>query len=95
MQSSNVYVTIGLDKHGSVVEVRLNGGQPIAPREGKPGPVDEGGSAPGCEQVMKKLMYELLTCRKKTPEPTPVPTPPPTDPCCIRDPITGRIWCWC
>jgi hypothetical protein len=90
MQSSNVYVTIGLDKSGSIVEVQVNGRR-IEPREGKPGPTRDGDEAPGCEQIVKRLTHELLTCKKRGPS----PTPPPTDPCCYRDPITGRIWCWC
>jgi hypothetical protein len=94
MADSKVYVTIGLDKSGSVVEVRVNG-EAIRYRESKPGLTHEGDGLPGCEQIVKLLVHELLTCRKKTPPTPPGPTPPPTDPCCYRDPATGRIWCWC
>lgn len=86
---SNVYVTIGLDKSGAVVEVQVNG-RTIEARQGKAGPTREGDEAPGCEQIVKTLQHELLLCRKKGGDPK-----PPTDPCCYRDPITGRIWCWC
>lgn len=89
---ADVYVTIGLDKAGNVVEVRLRGGDPIQPKESKAGPMREGGEAPGCEQIVKTLQHELLLCRKKK---TPPDTPPVTDPCCYRDPATGRVWCWC
>lgn len=89
MEDSRVYVTIGLDKSGSVVEVQVNGRR-IEPKESKAGRTREGEGAPGCEQIVKRLEHELLICGKKTP-----PAPPPTDPCCYRDPVTGRIWCWC
>jgi hypothetical protein len=92
MAASGVYVTVGLDKSGSIVEVIVNG-EPIKYRESRQGPSKEGDSAPGCEQIVKMLVHELLTCRKKTPPGQ--PPPPVTDPCCIRDPATGRIWCWC
>ena len=94
---SNVYVTIGLDKKGDVVEVRVNGGV-IEPKEGKRGVLERGAGAPGCEEVVKSLVHELLTCGKKGTHPgTPPPPPnePGSDPCCYRDPGTGRIWCWC
>lgn len=96
---SDVYVTIGLDKKGNVVEVRVNG-RAIEPRKGPEGQLREGAGAPGCEEIVKRLVHELLTCRKKrepapSPTPTPSPTPDTTDPCCYRDPQTGRVWCWC
>jgi hypothetical protein len=91
MAASNVYVTIGLDRAGSVVEVRVNG-EIIEPKESPGGPSRVGEGAPGCEQIVKRLEHELLMCRKKK---TPPDTPPPIDPCCYRDPATGRIWCWC
>jgi hypothetical protein len=94
MESSNVYVTIGLDKKGNVVEVRVDG-RPIEPRQGPEGPLREGAGAPGCEEVVKRLVHELLTCRKKGSGSKPPPPPPVEDPCCYRDPQTGRVWCWC
>ena len=103
MQSGNVYITIGLDKQGNVQEVRVTG-EVIRPYESKPGLVPEGGSTPGCEQVVQKLVHELLTCKKKGDKPTTPPggdNPPGggggagSDPCCYRDPGTGRVWCWC
>ena len=90
---NNVYVTIGLDKSGSVVEVHVDG-RTIEPKKSAPGPGRVGDGAGDCEQIVKTLVHELLTCGKKNPKPGPT-TPPPTDPCCYRDPITGRIWCWC
>lgn len=93
MQSGDVYVTIGLDKKGHIVEVQVNG-KALEPRETPPGPMRRGEKAPGCEEVIETLLHELLTCRKKS-QPTPIPTPGTTDPCCIRDPQTGRVWCWC
>jgi hypothetical protein len=92
MQSSDVYVTVGLDRKGQIVEVSVNG-KPLKPRETPPGLLRKGGSAPGCEEVINMLVHELLTCRKKGDKPR--PTPGTTDPCCIRDPQTGRVWCWC
>jgi hypothetical protein len=92
MAATGVYVTVGLDKSGSIVEVRVNG-RTIEPKEGKAGPTREGDEAPGCEEIAKRLVHELLVCRKK--KPGQPPPPPVTDPCCIRDPMTGRIWCWC
>lgn len=110
MQSStDVYITVGLDKKGNVVEVRVKG-EPIKPKETSQGLLRQGASAPGCEEVVKRLVHELLVCRKKGDkprtgtgtgygagsgtgsEPGPVPG---SDPCCYRDPATGRLWCWC
>jgi hypothetical protein len=91
MQASGVYITVGLDKSGAVVEVHVDG-RKIEPKESKPGPLDRN-EAPGCEEIAKTLAHELLFCRKKKPQQP--PSPPPTDPCCYRDPVTGRIWCWC
>ncbi len=88
---STVYITVGLDKSGNVVEVHA-GGRRIDPQESKTGPTREGEEVPGCEQIVKRLEHELLMCRKKK---TPPETPPVTDPCCYRDPATGRVWCWC
>lgn len=104
MENSEVYVTIGLDKKGNVVEVRLNGKDPIKPREGKAGLLRDGAVAPGCERVARYLVHELLACQKKgrtggTGEESGSDTYDEpgsgTDPCCYRDPFTGRIWCWC
>jgi hypothetical protein len=105
MVSTEVYVTIGLDKQGNVVEVRLKGGDPIRYRESPRGLLREGGSAPGCEEVLKTLVHELLTCKKKEGKGgtgtggsgtgTGSGTGSGSDPCCYRDPATGRIWCWC
>ena len=101
MQSSDVYITVGLDKQGNVQEVRVNG-EPIRPKEGPRGLLQDGESAPGCEEIVKRLVHELLTCRKKGSKPdTGTGTGPAPDPgwgrnpCCYRDPVTGRIWCWC
>ena len=94
MQSDNVYITIGLDKKGNVQEVRVNGTK-IDPREGHVGPLPEGGNAPGCEEVVKKLVHELLTCKKKADKPPTGPGGGGSDPCCYRDPASGRILCWC
>ena len=95
MQSDDVYITIGLDKKGNVREVRVNGRE-ITPRDGHVGPLREGESAPGCEEVVKKLVHELLTCKKKGEKPPPTdPGGGGSDPCCYRDPASGRIWCWC
>ena len=103
MASSDVYITVGLDKHGNVQEVRVNG-RPIEPKESRPGLLGPGGGAPGCEEIVTRLVHELLTCRQKGSKPgtppgtgtSPSPSPAPgTDPCCYRDPATGRIWCWC
>jgi hypothetical protein len=96
----NVYVTIGLDKKGNVVEVRVDG-RPIEPRQGPDGLLRDGGSAPGCEEVVQRLVHELLTCRKKGQPGSGTGTGSGggsgsgTDPCCYRDPNSGRIWCWC
>ena len=49
--AGNVYVTIGLDKKGNVVEVRVDG-RPIEPRQGPEGLLLEGAGAPGCEEVV-------------------------------------------
>ena len=68
MQSDNVYITIGLDKKGNVQEVRVDG-KKIEPRESHGGELREGGNAPGCEEVAKKLVHELLTCKKKGDKP--------------------------
>jgi hypothetical protein len=94
MQNGDVYITIGLDKSGGIVEVIVNG-ESLRARETPPGPLKRGGRAPGCEEVIDTLVHELLTCRKKGKDPIPPPTSDPTDPCCIRDPRTGRVWCWC
>ena len=94
MQSDDVYITIGLDKKGNVREVRVNGKE-ISPRESHGGPLREGETAPGCEEVVKRLAHELLTCRKKGEKPPTDPGGGGSDPCCYRDPASGRIWCWC
>jgi hypothetical protein len=94
MQSANVYITIGLDKRGNVQEVRVNG-EAARQYDGKPGLLREGGSTPGCEQVIKTLVHELLTCKKKGDKPPTDPGGGGSDPCCYRDPGTGRVWCWC
>jgi hypothetical protein len=91
---SEVYVTVGLDKQGNVVEVRA-AGQIIEPKEGARGLLQPGGNAPGCEEIVKILVHELLTCGKKGSHPGTPPPPPGSDPCCYRDPQTGRLWCWC
>jgi len=116
MENSEVYVTVGLDKKGNVVEVRLRGKDPIKPRGGKPGLLRDGAVAPGCEKVARYLVHELLVCQKKghpggTGEEgsgSDTDYDPGSDsdsgnggsgsgsdPCCYRDPFTGRIWCWC
>ena len=111
MEAGEVYVTIGLDKHGDIVEVRLKGGDAIRPKDSPRGPLQKGLGAPGCEEVVKMLVHELLACRKKTSEGSGAGqgggsgsggsgsggsgSGSGTDPCCYRDPATGRIWCWC
>ena len=104
MQSSDVYITVGLDRQGNVQEVRVNG-KMVEPKISRPGLVEQGETAPGCEEIVKRLVHELLICRKKgskgdsAPGTGPASTPPEpgtgSDPCCYRDPATGRIWCWC
>ena len=94
MQSGNVYITIGLDKKGNVQEVRVNGNV-IEARDSRIGPLHEGGNAGGCEEVVNRLVHELLTCRKKGDKPPTDPGGGGSDPCCYRDPASGRIWCWC
>ena len=54
MASSDVYITVGLDKHGNVQEVRVNG-RPIEPKESRPGLLGPGGGAPGCEEIVTRL----------------------------------------
>ena len=88
------YITIGLDKKGNVQEVRVNG-EVIRPREGNAGLIHEGGSTPGCEEVVGRLVHELLTCKKRGDKPPTDSGGGGSDPCCYRDPITGRMWCWC
>lgn len=101
MQPSDVYVTVGLDKKGNVVEVRVDG-RTIEPRQGVAGPLERHGTAPGCERVLAVLVHELLTCGKKESGKPPessgtgdAPYGPGSDPCCYRDPRTGKVWCWC
>ena len=94
MQSKDVYITVGLDRKGYIVEVSVNG-KPLKPRDTPPGLITAGAHTPGCEEIINRLVHELLTCRKKGDKPGPTPTPGTTDPCCIRDPQTGRVWCWC
>lgn len=94
MATSNVYITIGLDKKGNVQEVRVDG-KVIEPKETPKGRLNEGGEAPGCEKILKRLEHELLVCRKRDRTPPTPGTPPVEDPCCYRDPQTGRLWCWC
>ena len=103
MQRSDVYVTVGLDKKGNVVEVQVNG-RTIESRRGTIGPIGQGGTVPGCEKVLEVLVHELLTCAGKGPgkppeggatEDAPPYPPPGSDPCCYRDPRTGQVWCWC
>jgi hypothetical protein len=84
---SDVYVTIGLDKTGNIVEVQANG-RVIEPRKSTEGMMVVGGSGPHGEEVIKRQVHELLTYRSGSGDVATVP-------CCIRDPITGRIWCWC
>jgi len=127
MHGSEVYITIGLDKNGDVVEVRLKGGDAIRPKDSPSGPLEKGREAPGCEKVLKILVHELLTCGTKKADDPGIATVTGsgsgmksnggsdsgggtessggsdsgggtgggTDPCCYRDPATGRIWCWC
>jgi hypothetical protein len=85
---SDVYVTIGLDKTGNIVEVKAND-RLIEPRKSTQGMIAVGGSCPGCEEVIERQVHELLTCRSRSAGGL------AAIPCCIRDPITGRIWCWC
>ena len=107
MQASDVYVTVGLDKKGSVVDVTV-GGKRIEPREGPRGHLKPGDRSAGCEEILQVLLHELLVCRKKRTEqtgqtetgtepqqPPSEETPPGSDPCCYRDPRTGKVWCWC
>jgi hypothetical protein len=82
--SNDVYITVGLDRQGNVVEVLING-QPANERSYGGGASTSGGD----EETVKPLRHELVTRRKKG------DTNPGTDPCCYRDPATGRIWCWC
>ena len=98
--AGNVYITISLDKKGNVVEVRVDG-QPIEPRQGPAGLLHEGAGAPGCEKVVERLVHELLTCQKRGKPESDTGTVSGggsgkgSDPCCYRDPNSGRIWCWC
>jgi hypothetical protein len=94
MQNGNVYITIGLDQKGNVQEVRVKG-EVIRPYEGNAGLMPEGAGAPGCEQVVKRLVHELLICKKKGDKPPTDPGGGGSNPCCYRDPNTGRMWCWC
>jgi len=75
MQTRDVYVTIGLDKLGNIVEVKADG-RVIEERE----------STEGMELIDRK-MHEWLTYRSGAADAVAALT-------CIRDPITGRIWCW-
>lgn len=101
--AGKAYVTVSLDKKGSVVRV-MQGGRVIRRKKGRPGPSKRGGSSAGCDSIIAVLVHELLTCK---------PTPPKdsddkgggtgkgggtntgTDPCCFRDGATGDEWCWC
>jgi hypothetical protein len=106
MQASDVYVTVGLDRQGNVVEVTV-AGRRIEPREGARGLLKPGDRTADCEEILQVLLQELLVCRKKgekqagqTEQPPasqvpPSEPPPGSDPCCYRDPRTGRVWCWC
>jgi hypothetical protein len=97
MQTSDVYVTIGLDQQGNIVEVRANG-RVIEPTRGPEGMISEGESTPGGEEVVKRVVHEVLTCRKEVSGSSGAARSSAGAglyPCCIRDPITGRIWCWC
>jgi hypothetical protein len=95
---NDVYVSVGLDRKGNVVEVRVRG-EAVRERQGATGQTRVGDSVPGCEHIVQTLIHELLSCRKKgAPEQTGGGTPPPSeveDPCCYRDPATGKVWCWC
>jgi hypothetical protein len=75
MQSSEVYVTIGFDKQGTIVEVKVDGRV-----------IEERKSTEGMELIDRK-MHELLTYRSGAADAVAAVR-------CIRDPITGRIWCW-
>ena len=106
MQASDVYVTVGLDRQGNVVEVTV-GDRRIEPQQGARGLLKPGDRTAGCEEILHVLLQELLICRKKReeqskqPEQTTEPQEPPSeapvgsDPCCYRDPRTGKVWCWC
>ena len=52
-------------RRGNVVEVRRVDGQPVEPRQSPAGLIPESAGVPGCEKVVKRLVHELLTCRKK------------------------------
>ena len=52
MESSNVYVTIGLDKEGKVVEVRVDG-RPVEPKQGPPGLPRRAQAYPGAKKWWK------------------------------------------
>jgi hypothetical protein len=91
-----VYVTIGLDKHGDVVDVRLKGGAALAPVNGQRRRLETGSGAPEGEKVL------LLTSRTKNADHSGIRTETAADGetglaagrCCVVDPATGRIWCW-
>jgi hypothetical protein len=91
-----VYVTIGLDRHGCVVDVRLKGGEPLAPVKGQRRRLETGSGAPEGETVL------LLTSRTKNADHSGISAETAADAvtglavgrCCVVDPATGRIWCW-
>jgi len=98
---TEAYVTISLDKTGRVIRVEYDG-RAIEPKRTQPGPARQGESTAECEEVVRILVHELLTCKKKKPEDPKKPQdpkdpypPPGTDPCCYRDQATGEVWCWC
>jgi hypothetical protein len=75
-------LTIGLDKNGKIVEVRVNGEQVRLKRvRGRV-----------CTDATKTLIYRLNFCPvpKKPNDPKP---PKTSDPCCIIDP-NGNLICW-
>lgn len=79
------YVTVFLNKKGKVVGVR-QGRKVIRKKKGTPGQARVGGKSKSCDEIIKVLAHELLTCAKDGKG---------TDPCCYRDPTTGDEWCWC
>jgi hypothetical protein len=85
MQTRDVYVTIGLDKLGNIVEVKANG-RVIEPRKSTE-EISVGDVGPGGEEVIDRQVHELLTYQSGAGDAL-------SSTRCIRDPITGRIWCW-
>jgi hypothetical protein len=87
MSGTGSYINITLDEHGGIVEVR-RGDRVINPETTSSGACNPGSHVPGCGHVEEVKVHELLVGKK------PEGARGGSDPNCVRDPGTGRVWCW-